>query len=57
MERARRFHPGRPVPAAYFPELPDDEDFYAACDARREWDGHWYSRDPLHAWPEVHGLR
>ncbi|MFE3229136.1 hypothetical protein [Nocardia sp. NPDC059228] len=57
VERARRFHTDRPVLSAYFPELPDDEDFHAACDAGREWDGHWYSRDPLQAWPEVHGLR
>ncbi|WP_433567151.1 hypothetical protein ACQP1O_19365 [Nocardia sp. CA-151230] len=42
---------------AYFPELPDDEDFSAARDAGRGWDGHWYSRDLLHAWLEVHGLR
>ncbi|MEV6097191.1 hypothetical protein [Nocardia sp. NPDC051981] len=57
VERARRFHSDRPVVSAYFPALPDDEDFHAACDAGREWDGHWYSRDPLQAWPEVHGLR
>ncbi|MEV6102355.1 hypothetical protein [Nocardia sp. NPDC051981] len=44
--------------SAYFPELPDDEDFHAACDAGREWDGHWFSRrDPVEAWPDVHGLR
>ncbi|WP_433567392.1 hypothetical protein ACQP1O_20670 [Nocardia sp. CA-151230] len=42
VERARRFHADRPVLSADFPELPDDEDFYAACDSGREWDGHWY---------------
>ncbi|MET8429866.1 hypothetical protein [Nocardia sp. NPDC004860] len=56
VQRSRRYH--GPGPSfAYTPELPDDDDFYAAWDIKQEWTGHWYSRDPREAWPEVHGLR
>ncbi|MEV0111132.1 hypothetical protein AB0H42_33080 [Nocardia sp. NPDC050799] len=46
--RARRFH-GRGVVFAHAPELEDDDAFYAAFAEDREWDGHWYSRDPIGA--------
>ncbi len=34
---------------AYFPQLPDDVEFFAACESGGDFDGHWYSRDPVGA--------
>ncbi|WP_280471251.1 hypothetical protein [Nocardia cyriacigeorgica] len=34
---------------AYSPELPDDAEFFAACESGNDFGGHWYSRDPVGA--------
>ncbi|MFJ9371396.1 hypothetical protein ACIRRA_44330 [Nocardia sp. NPDC101769] len=46
--QARRFHSGG-VAFAHFPDLEDDEAFFAAREANQPWTGHWYSRDPIDA--------
>ncbi|MCP9625231.1 hypothetical protein NMK54_34360 [Nocardia otitidiscaviarum] len=48
-ERARRN--GRSnVIFSGFPELEDDEEFYAVLDSHRRWSGHWYSRESPEEW-------
>lgn len=34
---------------AHSPELPDDAEFFAASESGGDFDGHWYSRDPVGA--------
>lgn len=34
---------------AHSPDLPDDAEFFAASDSGRDFNGHWYSRDPVGA--------
>ncbi|MBF6138261.1 hypothetical protein IU501_35400 [Nocardia otitidiscaviarum] len=48
-ERARR-QGRRCVISSGFPELEDDEEFYAVLDSHRQWTGHWYSRETPEQW-------
>ncbi|MGW5569689.1 hypothetical protein ACWEVD_00690 [Nocardia thailandica] len=33
--------------SAHSPELPDDAEFFAAKESGGDFNGHWYSRDPV----------